>query len=273
MDSTFPINFMSLSKSRSEIQDSRLGAVSQSPPCGVQRLSQKQDTSWLQTAFHNSYIQHVIEIKRSIQTPVSLQINKWWAKSPRQVELPMDEQAEYIRRIKDQFWAHILNPFFFLGTSRDVKNSFGVQLLSWVWLFMTAWTAAHQASLSFTISWSLLKCKSIELVVPSNHLILCRSLLLPSVFSNISIFSNELALHIRWPVYWSFSFSVSPFNEYSGLISFKIDWFDLFAAQGTLKSLLQHHSSKASILWCSAFFIVQLSHSYLTTGKTIALTI
>ena len=125
MDSTFPINFMSLSKSRSEIRDSRLGAVSQSPPCGVQRLSQKQDTSWLQTAFHNSYIQHVIEIKRSIQTPVSLQINKWWAKSPRQVELPMDEQAEYIRRIKDQFWAHILNPFFFLGTSRDVKNSFG----------------------------------------------------------------------------------------------------------------------------------------------------
>ena len=116
--------------------------------------------------------------------------------------------------------------------------------------------------------------KSIELVMPSNHLILCRSLLLlPSVFSNISIFSNELALLVRWPMYWSFSFSVSPSNEYSGLISFKIDWFDLFAAQGTLKSLLQPCNSKTSILRHSAFFMVQLSHPYLTTGKTIALTI
>ena len=116
--------------------------------------------------------------------------------------------------------------------------------------------------------------KSIELVMPSNHLILCCSLLLlPSVFSNVSIFSNELALLVRWPMYWSFSFSVSPSNEYSGLISFRIDWFDLLAVQGTLKSLLQHHSSKASILQCSPFFIVQLSHPYITTRKTIALTI
>ena len=124
-----------------------------------------------------------------------------------------------------------------------------VQLLSLVQLFVTPWNAARQASLSFTISWSLLKLMSIELVMPSNHLFLCHSLLLlPSVFYNIRVFSNELALHIRWPNYWSFSFSISPSNEYSGLISFRNDWFDLLAVQGTLKSLLQHHSSKASIL-------------------------
>jgi len=126
---------------------------------------------------------------------------------------------------------------------------------------------------SFTISWSLLKLMSIESVIPSNHLVLCRPLLLPpSIFPNILVFSNESVLHIRWPKYWIFSFSISPFNEYSGLISFRINWFDLLAVQGTLKSLLQHHSLKASILWCSAFFMVQLLHSYMTTGKTIALT-
>ena len=136
----------------------------------------------------------------------------------------------------------------------------------------TAWTAAHQASLSITSSQSLLKLMSIELVRASNHLILCHPLLLlPSIFPSIRVFSNESALHIRWPKYWSFSFSISPSNEYSGLISFRMDWLDLLAVQGTLKSLLQHHSSKTSIL-CSAFFIVQLSHPYLTTGKTIALT-
>ena len=114
---------------------------------------------------------------------------------------------------------------------------------------------------------------SIESVMPSNHLILCGPLLLlPSIFPSIRVFSNESVLHIRWPKYWSFSFSINPFNEYSGLISFRIDWLDLLAVQGTLKSLLQHHSSTASILWCSAFFIVQLSHQYMTTGKTIALT-
>ena len=151
-----------------------------------------------------------------------------------------------------------------------------VQSLSRVRLSATPWIAAHQASLSITNSRTLLKLMSIELVMPSNHLILCRPLLLPSIFPNIRVFSNESALHIRWPKYWSFSFNtsdlISPSNEYSGLISFRIGWFDLHAVQGTFKNLLQHHSSKASILHCSAFFIVQLSHPYMTTGKTIALT-
>ena len=134
---------------------------------------------------------------------------------------------------------------------------------------MISWTAACQASLSR----SLLKLLSIELVMPSNHLILCQPLLLPpSIFPSIRVFSNESVLHIRWPNYWSFSFSISPSNEYSGLIPFSIDWLDLLAIQGTLKSLLQHHSSKASILQFSAFFMVSLSHPYMTTGKTIALT-
>ena len=139
---------------------------------------------------------------------------------------------------------------------------------------MTSWTAAHQASLSLVISWRSPQFISIELVMPSNHLILCRPLLpLPSVFPSISVFSNESALHIRWPKYWSFSFSISPSSECSGLISLRIDWFDLLAIQGTLKSLTQHHNSRASILRHSAFFIkVQLSHPYMTTGKTIALT-
>ena len=148
-----------------------------------------------------------------------------------------------------------------------------VQLLSHVRLFVTPWTAARQASLSITNSRSLLKLMSIELVMPSNHLILCHPLLLlPSIFPSIRVFSNESALHIRWPKYWSFSFNISPTNEHPGLIPFRMDWLDLLAVQGTLKSLLQHHSSKASILRCSAFFTVQLSHPYMTTEKTIALT-
>ena len=143
-----------------------------------------------------------------------------------------------------------------------------VQLLSCVQLFVTPWTAACQASLSITNSRSLPKLMSIESVMPSNHLILCRPLLfLPSIFPSIRVFSNESALHIRWPKYWSFSFNISPSNEHPGLISFRMDWLDLLAVQGTLKSLLQDHSSKASILWHSAFFIVQLSYSYMTTGK------
>ena len=138
---------------------------------------------------------------------------------------------------------------------------------------MTPWTAVRQASLSITNSWSLLKLMSFESVIPSNHLILCRPLLLlPSIFPSIRVFSNESVLHIRWPLYWSFSFRISPSNIYSGLISFRMDWLDLLAVQGTLKSLLQHHSSKASVLQHSAFFTVQLSHPYMTTGKTIALT-
>ena len=149
-----------------------------------------------------------------------------------------------------------------------------VQLFRRVWLFATLWTAASQASLSITNSQSLLKLMSIESVMLSNHLVLCRPLLLLSlIFPTIRVFSNESVLHIRWPNYWSFSFSISPSNEYSGLISFRIDWFNLLAVQGTLKSLLQHHSSKASILQCSAFFIVQLSHPCMITGKTIALTL
>ena len=138
---------------------------------------------------------------------------------------------------------------------------------------MTPWTAAHQASLANTNSWSLLKLMSIASVMPSNHLILCHPLLLLlSIFPSIRVFSNESVLSIRWPKYWSFSFSISPSNEYSVLIFFRIDWFDLLAVQGTLKNLPQHHYLKESILWGSAFFMVQLLHPYMTTGKTLALT-
>ena len=148
-----------------------------------------------------------------------------------------------------------------------------VQLLSRVQLFATPWTAAHQTSLSITNSQSLLKLMSIELVMPSNHLILCRPLLLlPSILPSIRVFSNESTLRISWPKYWSFSFSIGPSSEHSGLIYFRMEWSDLLAVQGTLKSLLQQHSSKASILWRSVFFMVQLSHPYRITGKTIALT-
>ena len=146
-----------------------------------------------------------------------------------------------------------------------------VQSLSHVWLFATPWTAARQASLFITSSQRPPKLMSIESVMPSNHLILCHPLLLlPSIFPSIRVFSNESAIHIRWPKYWSFCFNISPSNEHPGLISFRMDWLDLLAVQGTLKSL-QHHSPKASILPHSAFFIVQLSHPYMTTGKTIAL--
>ena len=145
--------------------------------------------------------------------------------------------------------------------------------LTHIQLITTTWTTACQASQSITISWSLLKLMSIELVIPSNHALLCHPLLLlPSIFLSIRVFSNESALCIKWPTYWSFSFSISPSSEYSGLISFQIDWFDLLAVWGTVKSILHHHSSKAWILQCSAFFMVQLYHPYMTTGKAIALT-
>ena len=156
---------------------------------------------------------------------------------------------------------------------RLVIQCSSVQSFNHVRLFATPWIVAHQASLSITNSRSPPKPMSIESVMPSNDLILCCPLLLlPSIFSNIRVFSNASALHKRWPKYWSFSFNISPSNEYPGLISFRMDWLDLLAVQGTLKSLLQHHSSKASILQHSAFFIVQLSHPYMITGKTIALT-
>ena len=154
----------------------------------------------------------------------------------------------------------------------DSKFS-SVQLLSRIWLFATPWTAAHQASLSITNSLRFLKLTSIKLMMPSNNLTPCRPLLLlPSIFLSIRVFSNESALRIRWPKYWSFSFRISPSNEYSGLISFRMDWLDLLAVQGTLKSLLQYQSSKTSVLQCSAFFMAQLLQPYMTTGKNIALT-
>ena len=168
------------------------------------------------------------------------------------------------------FLAAILIPA--CASSSSAFHMMSVQLRH-VQLFATPWTAACQAFLSITNSRSLLKLMSIESVMPSSHLILCHALLLlPSIIPSIRVFFNESVHHIRWPKYWSFSFSLSPSNEYSGLISFRMDWLDLLAVQGTLKSLLQHHSSKASILWHSAFFIVQLSHPYITTGKSIALT-
>ena len=152
-------------------------------------------------------------------------------------------------------------------------SMYSVQSLSCVRLFAVPWTAAHQASLSITNSWSSPKLMSIESVMLSSHHILCRPLLLlPPIPPSIRVFSNESTLHIRWPKYWSFIFSISPSKEHPGLISFRMDWLDLLAVQGALKSLFQHHSSKASIFWCSAFFTVQLSHPYMTTIKTIALT-
>ena len=166
-----------------------------------------------------------------------------------------------MRREESHGWCHTIQ-FSSVQFSRSVMPDSA-----------TPWTASCQASLSFTNSRSLLKLMSIELVIPSNHLILCHPLLLlPSILPSLRVFSNESVLHIRWPKYWSFSFSINPSNDYSGLISFRMDWLDVLAVQGTLKSLLQHHNSEASILWLSAFFIVQLSHPYMITGKTIALT-
>ena len=169
---------------------------------------------------------------------------------------------------------HIQHMCFFTPNQMIWPLQFSsVQSLSRVWVFATSWTAARQASLSFTIYRSLFKLLSIESVIPSNNLVLCHPLLLlHSIFPSIRVLSNESTLCIKKPKDWHFSFSISPSNEYSGLISFRMDWLDLLAVQGTLKSLLQHHSSKASILWGSDFVIVQLSHPYMTTGKTIALT-
>ena len=165
-------------------------------------------------------------------------------------------------------WHHVPHPQHAFWNNIGTKWVSSVQSLSGVWLFATPWTAACQAYLSITSSRSLLTLMSIESVMPSNHLILCCPLLLlSSIFPSIRVFSSESVLCIRWSKYWSFSFSISPSNEYSGLISFRTDWLDLLAVQGTLKSLLQPHGSKASILWHSAFFIVQLSHPYMTTGK------
>ena len=165
-------------------------------------------------------------------------------------------------------FSSVRSGYWYIACNVGIKIQFS-SVACRVQLFPTPWIVARQASLSITNSQSLLKLMSVKSVMPSNHLILCRPLLfLPSIFPSIRIFSNESVLPIRWPKYWSFSFSITPSNEYSGLISFRMDWLDLLAVQGTLKSLLQQHNSKASILQHSAFFIVQLSHSYMTTGKT-----
>ena len=189
-----------------------------------------------------------------------------------------DFSTDYISRFVFSFQVKlIISSIYFLSCGFIPFYGFIivlVQLLSCVRLFVTTQIAAHQASLSFTISPSLLKLMSSESVMPSNYLILCHPLLLfPSIFLGIKVFSSESALWIRWPKYWSFSFSISPFNEYSGLISFRAHWFDLLAVQGTLKSLLQQSQSKPLILWCSAFCTVRLSHPYMTTEETIASTI
>ena len=180
----------------------------------------------------------------------------------------------YVRIISAPFlvWGFVYQKCPQLGVV--TSDTVLVKLLSRVRLFATPWSAVRQASLSNTNARTLLKLMSTESLMPSNHLILCHPLLLlPLTFPSIRVFSRESALLIRWPKHWSFSFSVSPSNEHPGLISFRMDWLDLLAVQGTLKSLLQHHSSKASILWRSAFFIVQLSHAYMITGKSTALTV
>ena len=184
---------------------------------------------------------------------ICMQVNK------QQLELDMESQDQF-QIGKGVYQGCILSPCS------------SVQLLSRVQLFATPWTTACQASLSITNSWSPPKTMSILSVMPSNHLILCHPLLLtPPISPSINVFSTESALHIRWPKYWSFSFKISPSNEQPGLTSFRMDWLDFLAVQGTLKSLFQHHSSKTSFLRCSAFFIVKLSHPYMTIGKTIAL--
>ena len=175
--------------------------------------------------------------------------------------------SDQIRSDQSLSCFYMQSHFLFLCTIAYISQFSWVQSLNHVWHLATPWIAAHQASLSITNSWSLLRLMFIESVMPSNYLVLCHPFLLPSIFLSIRAFSNDSVFHIRWPKYWHFSFSISPSNEYSVLISFRMDWLDLLAVQETLKSLLQHHSSKASILRCSAFFIVQLSHPYMTIGK------
>ena len=196
-------------------------------------------------------------IKKNLQT-----INTGEGVNKKEPSYTVGGNVNWYSTIKKWYWDSLKNYQFS-----------SVQLLTRVRLLATPWITARQASLSITNSWSSLKLISIQLVMPSNHLILCRPLLLlPLILPSIRVFSNESTLCMRWSKYWSFSFSITLFNEHPGLISFRMDWLDLLAVQGTLKSLLQHPSSKASILQCSAFFTVQLSHPYMTTGKTIALT-
>ena len=198
---------------------------------------------------------------------------RWWLRSVQSWRAQMQGRPAWVCSPAHLFTCDVTSGKCFKPSGLFLHGYSSVQLHSHVQLFATAWTTAHQASLSLTNSQSLLKLMFIESVMASSHLILCGPLfLLLSIFPSIRVFSNESALYIMWPKYWSFSFSVSPSTEYSGPISFRIDWLDLLVVQGILKNLLQHHSSKALILWCSAFFIVQLSHPYMTTGKTRALT-
>ena len=197
----------------------------------------------------------------------------WWCMCIFTVSPLLDCTPSHGHCVSFTFWSVTLSAVWFTASIQWACIVAVVQSLNHVHLFVTPWTA-DQASLSFIISQSLLRLMPIESVMPSNHLVLCHPLLpLLSICPSVWVFSNESAFHINWPKFWSFNFSISPSNEYSGLISFRIDWFDLLAVQGTLKSLLQNHNSKASALWCSAFFMVQLSYLYMTSGKIIALTI
>ena len=212
------------------------------------------------------------------QAPLSTGFSRqeYWSGLPRPPPGDLPNQGSNPHLQASSIGRRILLPLSHHGSPLYPRISYqfsSIQLLSRDRLPAGPWTAAHQASQSITNFQSLLKLKSTELVMPSNHLVLCRLLLIPpSIFPSIKVFSNESVLHIRWPKYWKFSFSIRPSNEYSGLISFRMDWLHFLELQGTLKSLPQHHSSKASILQCSAFFMDQLSHPYMTTGKTIALT-
>ena len=210
------------------------------------------------SSFHKLWNMH-INRKKMIHIGEKLQA-RWTTQQSPDVRLNTQDFQVAISNMFNELKETVFKGIKYDKMSYEMEIISSVQSLSHVWLLATPWTTARQASLSITNSWTLLKLRSIESVMPSNHLTLCHPLLLlPSIFPSIRDFSNKLALCIRWPKYWSFSFSISPSNEYSGLISFRIDWFNFLAVQRTLKSLLQLHSSKASILWCSAFFMVQLS--------------
>ena len=237
-------------------------------------IKQSTNTKWTHSL--KGFIQSILDwkyydLKWTVTTgPASLllvQLSNNHIKNPKQRHSHLPKCQSIKSKLKD----HLSNGF--KSTEMSYVQFSSDQSISYVQLFVTPWTAACQACLSIINSRSLLKLVFIELVMPSNHLILCHPLLLlPSFLSSIRVFSSESILHVSWPMYWSFSFSITPSNEYSEVISFRIDWLDLLAVQGTLKHLLQHHSSKASILWHSGFFVAQLLHPYMTTGKTIALT-
>ena len=234
-------------------------------------LTYMQSTSWEMLGWMKHKLESRLPGEISMTSDMQMTTPLW--QKQRRTKEPLDEseRGEWKSWLKTQ---HSENEGHGIQSHHFMANQFSsVQSLSHIWLFVTPWIAARRASLSITNSQSSLRLPFIESVMPSSHLILCRPLLhLPPTPPSIRVFFNESTLRMRWPKYWSFSFSIIPSNEHPGLISFRMDWLDLLAVQGTLKSLLQHHSSKASILRRSAFFTVQLSHPYMTTGKTIALT-